>query len=350
MARWTQTVVGCRAVRSAPLAIGIALTVATPAVARVARADERPAARLVYLRGKGTESCPVETELRGAVQVRLGYDPFSTWAASTMFAEVGASGDGFTASVKLVDGDGSVRGDRVLRVKGRCAELIDAMALTMSIAIDPMSATRDVPTPGLPPSERSVEPLSIPAEARPEVDAAAAPEPERSEPPKPSERLRLYAGAGPLASLGTAPALAVGASIAVQAGLGRWLVGLEGRGDLPASAAALPVGRVESSLLAGALFVGAREGIVFAGVTGAVGRLSATSSEVREARRQHDLFLAAGFRLGVAIPLSDRVEARAHVDALANLLRHTLTINGADAYKYSIASGNLAVAIVVRFR
>src|SRR5262245_33238085 len=78
------------------------------------RLGATPAARLVYLRGKGTETCPSEGDVRDAVQARLGYDPFSVQAPSTMFVDMTAVNGGFAASLRLVDGSNGVRGDRVL--------------------------------------------------------------------------------------------------------------------------------------------------------------------------------------------------------------------------------------------
>jgi hypothetical protein len=325
----------------------IAVGAAAMTIAAPLRAEERPAARLVYLRGKNTESCPPESAVREAVGVRLGYDPFSSYAASTMFAEIAATEGGFTASLKLVDPDSSVRGDRVLRVQGRCAELIDAIALTMSLAIDPMSATREGPVPGLPPAEKEV---AVPAAAAP-PDPGPAPSPDApaERPAPPAERVRLSAALGPLVSLGTAPGAALGAALEARAELGRWFVGLGGRADLSSSAPAAGLGRVASSLVAGSLGVGAREGWISAGAAAYLGRLSASGLELREPREQDALFLAAGVRVGVAIPLSARVEARGHVELLANLLRHTLAISGSQAYEYPVGSGNAALAIAVRF-
>ena len=98
------------------LGIGVAALFAH-SIARAASS-----ARFIYLRGQGTESCPAESEVREAVQTRLGYDPFSSYAASTMFAEVTTVSGGFSANLKLVDAANVVRGDRVLRVQGRCSD------------------------------------------------------------------------------------------------------------------------------------------------------------------------------------------------------------------------------------
>ena len=98
--------------------LAVALFVLGFASAR--RAEAEPAARFVYLRGKGTESCPAEADVRQAVVGRLGYDPFWSYATATMFAEVSAAEkSGFSASLKLVDADNAVRGDRLTGLRIR---------------------------------------------------------------------------------------------------------------------------------------------------------------------------------------------------------------------------------------
>jgi hypothetical protein len=311
-----------------------------------ARAE--PRARFVYLRGAGTESCPSEVEVRQAVQVRLGYDPFSTYAASTMFTEVAAMPSGFSASLKLVDADNAVRGDRKLEVRGACPELMDAMALSISIAIDPMSITRDGPPPDAPPSEKPVSldlpsiPNALPAPEAPSEAAAPAS-------PRPDSPLLLSLSLGPVVSLGNAPAVAVGGLVGADAQRGWLFGGVEGRADAPSSRVE-GVARVESSLISGALFAGVRQGPLFACIVGSAGRLSATSEGVAEPRERSSLVLASGVRAGVALPVADRVELRARLEGLASPTRHTLTIDGAPVFEYPVLSASAAAGVAIRFR
>src|SRR5262249_55117823 len=119
-------------------------------------------ARLVYLRGQGTEACPDERALEDAVAARLGYDPFSTWAVDTLFVELEKDSTGWNARVKLVTRENVVRGARTLHASA-CSALIPTLGLTISLAIDPMSGTRNATDPPEgPPKERPVEP--VPAE------------------------------------------------------------------------------------------------------------------------------------------------------------------------------------------
>lgn len=330
------------------LALGFVILAACM-LAMVRRASAEPAARFIYLRGAGTETCPSEADVRQGVQVRLGYDPFSSYAASTMFVEVSTTKDGYSANLKLVDGDNSVRGDRLLTVQHGCADLMDAMALTISIAIDPMSVTRNGPPPDAPPVERPVD-TTLPSlavkESEPSHDAV---EPYPKEPLGGSKPV-LSVSLGPTASLGVAPALSAGGALAIDLQIGRLLGGVEGRVDLSASASTGQRGNVESSTIGGALFAGVRERAFSVCAVGTLGRLTATSSDVAVAKEATALVAATGLRIGLGIPLSDVVEVRARAEILANLTRHALGISGEAAYRYPVASGDVGAALAVRFQ
>lgn len=323
-------------------------------------AHAAPSARFIYVRGKGTETCPSETDVREAVRARLGYEPFSIFATSTMFAEVTSAKGGFVANLKLVDAGNTVRGDRVLEVRGDCAELMDAMALTISIAIDPKSIMRD-DKGSLASSDAT--PAQAPASDEPPVPqgpAIAAPPPmadPASEPTAPATAAAklderptraAFVSLGPLVSLGSAPSLSVGGTFGIEGRIGRLAGGIEGRADLPSSASADGLSRVESSLRAGTLFAGVREGAFFATGVILVGQISATSTGVTEPKDSAALVAATGARAGVAVPLTDRLEARVRGEVLANLTRHTLELDGRKAFEYPAALGSVSVGVALR--
>lgn len=336
--------------------VASALVLSAMLFATPARAE--PAARFVYLRGASTETCPDEVDVRQAVHARLGYDPFSSYATSTLLAEVHRSGTGFAAELKLVDGDNLVRGERSLKTAGACADLMNALALSISIAIDPLSITRDGPPPGTPPSERAVErlPSTSPAE---ESTTTTTPPPESDRPrvdaPPPSHDFAI--ALGPVASIGAAPAPAVGLALGLEAASKHTLVGIEGRADLPASRSNQP-GRIQSSLLSGSLLAGLRFGVVHAAAVGMVGRIAASAEDVDAPRRASAVVGGAGLRVGVAVPLGRALglegerwslEARARAEALGMFVRHTLAVDGHDGYAYPPVSGSAAVALALRF-
>jgi len=95
-------------------------------------------ARFTYARGQGAESCPDETTLRAAVVARLGYDPFVLSAERTIIAMVAREHRTLRANVQIVDETGLVKGVRRLEAGfDQCRELAAAMALAISIAVDP---------------------------------------------------------------------------------------------------------------------------------------------------------------------------------------------------------------------
>src|SRR4051812_40160467 len=92
--------------RAALSMVATSLVLAASLAAATARA-EGPAARLVYARAPGTESCADEATLRRAVAARVGYDPFFPFAKQTVvvrFATSAASATSATSARPLPRG------------------------------------------------------------------------------------------------------------------------------------------------------------------------------------------------------------------------------------------------------
>src|SRR5262249_17972003 len=123
-----------------------------------ARVEASPSAKLVYVRGAGAESCPGEAEMRSAVARRLGYDPFFPVAAKTVVTPLAHTAAGYRAHVQIVSEDGKVRGERDLAASGDdCAELLAALALAVSIAIDDLDDERTAASTSAAPETRKAE-------------------------------------------------------------------------------------------------------------------------------------------------------------------------------------------------
>lgn len=113
---------------------------------RQSAAEAAPASQLVYGRGAGAERCPDSTTFRTAVAARFGYDPFFPWADVTITAEIRRDGKRLVGRVALVDPEGLVRGVRELEMPANeCPELVTAMALAVSIALDSWEAAHPSP-------------------------------------------------------------------------------------------------------------------------------------------------------------------------------------------------------------
>jgi hypothetical protein len=98
---------------------------------------------------------------------------------------------------------------------------------------------------------------------------------------------------------------------------------LEGRADVP-DRSDVPLGAVETSFLGGTLAPCVRFGAVSGCALGTLGRLSAEGRGIAVSRSDTTLYSLAGLRLGVALPISERVDLRAQADVLAALTSRIL--------------------------
>ncbi len=311
-------------------------------------ASASPTSRLVYVRGEGAESCPDEPEMRRAVATRLGYDPFRPLATTTLTAEVKRDKGVFRGRVRLVDDAGVERGARDLESRADdCRDLTTAMALSLSIAIDPLSmmrAPRPEPDPAPP------DPVAAPQPPVPEPTPEAAPvardapvAPVAGPPPDPP---RLVLGAGGHVAIGIAPAAAIGLRVSSELLTRRWSIGVEGRFDLPTSASTSEGGRSQTSLAGGALVPCLRVPLVWACGVLLLSRAEAQALEVSLPRAEAFFFLGAGLRLQRDVELPESFRLRIGADVLAHPTPFELRLNGRRVHRSSDVSAIAAMALV----
>jgi hypothetical protein len=320
------------------VAIGLFAAILTIAPAALAS----PSARLVYARAPDAATCPAEADLRKAVAVRLGYDPFFPTATKTVVVQVSRAKKGFRAHVQIVGDDGNVRGERDLATNGDdCTELVTSTALAVSLALDDLDAAEPTPPPPKPEPQppEPAAPVSPPEPPRP--SAERPPEP----PPPPEERPRAWlAGIGPSVAVGTSPspAFGLGGSVAVRFGTLQLRADL--RGDLPASADVAP-GRVSTNAVIGSIAACARGDVLFACAGPGFGWLFArTESIVRPASDDGPL-VPAGLRLGAELALGTRFFLEPSVEGFANVVRHHVDIDGERVYTMPIIAGSAAIHV-----
>ena len=99
-----------------------------------------PAARVRFvLVDRSNAHCPDQAQLRSAAVARLGYDPFVMSAPSTLYATISRTARGLRGEIRLEDPARENPGARQIEsISGDCTELGKAMALAISIAIDPL--------------------------------------------------------------------------------------------------------------------------------------------------------------------------------------------------------------------
>jgi len=312
-----------------------------------AHAQARPSAQLRYRHPPELADCPDELELRNAIAGRLGYDPFEPTAPRLVLATIARDATGLHADIEIRGDDNTVLGTRRLSAaRNDCRELGSAMELAISVAIDPLSLSRPpLPPAPPPPPPAAPEPIAPqPQPPPPPPTAAVAVETRVARP------LSLRASASLLSSLGAGPAIDAG--FAVQIGLRSGMVslGLEGRGDLPASATELPTGGgVQSSLLLAALVPCIHYRVARGCAVAGAGELYGSGIHVDQPHDQHTFYAAAGARAGIELHLAGRLSLDVHVDLLGTLTRTTLRLANMDVWTTPPVSAALGVGVVGNF-
>jgi hypothetical protein len=315
----------------------------------------------VYSRTPEAASCPDESELRNAVATRFGYDPFFVWAKQAVIVQISHPHNRYIARVQLLDEHGITHGAHELASNQRdCAEIFDAVALAIAIALDAASKSNPPPVP----SEPAPAPSAPPPTAPPPVPESPPPTPQtrstqeseaRIQPPGPSPTPRLHVAVGidALGSLGMVPSAAPGVSAFARGRVESLSLSIEVRGDLPESAARsakLGGGRVEAWLPAVGLAPCFHAGYVAACAVGMLGSLQASGHDIDPRSSQTAIFVAAGARLGVEWPESAIFALRVHVDGVANLHRAQLMLGQSDqVWPAPPFAGTLGAGVVARF-
>lgn len=328
-----------------------AVVASTPATAWAS-----PSARLVYVRNADTDSCPDEKAVRAAVTARLGYDPFFPNASETMFIEISKEKGGFRARVKLVDEKNNVRGTREIAEKGRsCGTMVDTLALSISIAIDPDSLTRP-PAPQATEHETS-DPMAPPTPAapvpgpRPAVSPviATSPPPPESPPARPPSEAGSHLAllALPAVWVGTGPPVAFGGEIGARLRWSRVSIGVEARGDLPGSRVVKGVD-VDMAFFGGTLVGCGHASLFFACARTTLGSVLATSNAAKP-RDASTLRVLVGASLGAEIPLWQGLSLVTRLNGNFAFGRQTIVLDGVNAFELPSFSGGLEVGGLVRF-
>jgi hypothetical protein len=338
-------------------------------------ATATPTARLVYSRSGDATSCPDEAALRRAVASRIGYDAFFPWAQRTVVAVIVRRNAAFVATVDLVDESGIDHGAHELHTEGACADLLDAIALAIAIAIDPktplVAPVATVATierapppetpPEIPPQVSPPTPVPQPASEPPHVAPMIGPRP---------RAFTVEASLGGGVSLAMAPGPpAFGGTLGVALHASRFSVGVEGLFDAPSSAAARDNApdRVSTWAAIGALVPCVFLGLVpeaparragfwqtllnggYACAVAQAGALVSSGQKTSNPLARSTLWLAVGGRIGVALPVTGPLFFRVRADLLGELSPTTLTLNSIDQWKTLGVAGTVGIDAALRF-
>jgi hypothetical protein len=324
-----------------------ALLTAAPSFARVPT-------RLVYSRTPAASDCPDEATLAAAVAARLGYEPFSPWGDQTILATVTRSGGIVVGRAELIDHDGIAQGSREVK-NPECSELLLALALAISITLDPLHVEPVAEIKPVFPPEAAAPPQEpqAPTEPRPQLAEAPVARAERPS-TRVVETLRepvtWHVAAAAIGALEAAPQLALGGRLAVAARLGRWSLGVEAWSTLPTTQANVLGGEVRVRLLSAALtpcfrLVG---GLSFCAL-GSLGSMRAEGRGVETPRTENVLYATAGGRALFALPVGERFELLANADLAATLNRPRFQLDQAEVWRPGPVVALLGIGASARF-
>ncbi|HET7542987.1 MAG TPA: hypothetical protein VFK05_24105 [Polyangiaceae bacterium] len=307
------------------------------------------------MRGPGAEDCPDQTAVRDAVRKRLGYDPFFPSADKTIIARIERDAGKLQGVVELVDEHGTQAGKREFSAEqGQCEQLVHAMALSISIAIDPKSAEtyaqgpEDVPaldsTENQPDSELKPEPASAPPAA---VARAASSGAQQTKPSRQPSPWLWSAGLGGTVQFGSLPQVAPGVTAVAALRTGSWSLALEGELDLPVTTQEQDV---ELSTSSGALRLAPCAHFQFLRACQVTALRWYTATGSASGLGGTAFALGLGARLAGELPLSSTFGVLAHGDLLLTPLPVHLVSEGHELWKTPIFTGGLGIVAVVHFR
>ena len=323
--------VACRSVGCVVWLVALVLTAVWPVVAR---AEEK--ARLVYVRGAGADDCPEEVDLRLWVMARLGYDPFSPQASRVVLARVEAREQRLEGTVEVVDQEGKSQGRRELSSQSqKCQELARALALSISLAIDPERAVSHDSTPAKAPEP--TPPPPAPEPVAPPVAPAASPRP------------TWFTSLALAGSIGTLPATAFGGVGAVGLRGKSLSLALEGRALQSLSRELSPRGTLSGALLGGGLAACWSGDILGLCATGQIGGQRLGSADVARPSSSTGLYVGLGPRVGARLPLGRSFALALGLEGLFALFRNTAQLSGAVVWKTPAAAGTLLLGIESHF-
>jgi len=280
---------------------------------------------LKYDAGDLAARCPSQQDVEDAISARLGFSPFQRGASWLVEARISPSAAGLRGTILLRDRDGDSLGKREIDSSGDCEELVEAMAVGISVALEPL-----VPPPEPPTSEPVDEP---------KVEAATTPSPTAVKPlPARDEgaptRTLWRGSVGVVGNVGMSPNPAFGFALQLSWRRPTWSVGVEGQFQPPRESD-VEGGSIRTEQVSAWLVpcghAGPWKGCALAGL----GSLRAEGAEVDVPRTNRALFAAMGGRIGWEPELSEVLFLTVSADLAAALTRTTVTIDGRDQWTSS---------------
>lgn len=298
-----------------------------------ARAEGPTVARLSFERAEDAARCIGEPELRERVAARLGRDPFVAEAPLEARVRI-EGGEGYRAVIELSRGEERTRRE-LASARADCADLADALALALSLAVDPASLL----APPRPP-----EPEPAVAEPEPPIAEQAV-----AEPAPRDDDVSARLGAHLLGSWGVAPEVSGGLALFAGFRLMDFSIDLELRGEVPAEVAGTN-GRVRGAPFTAGLAPCAHVDVVTLCGVARAGAFWAEAVEAASARAGFAPYLSLGVRGGVEVPLASAVSLSVLGELSAPLLGAELLLGTERVWGTPPVSASVGLGVVGSIR
>jgi hypothetical protein len=224
---------------------------------------------------------------------------------------------------------------------------VSTMALAVSIALDDLDEATQAPPPPSAVAPPSVAPESDPPPPRedPRIEGPrdAPPIAPPHTPSPDGSRVTLGASAGPVVSVGTAPAAALGASAAATLGYGVFGARLGVRGELPSSGALAPTGIVSTNTVLGTLSGCVRARIPFGCVGAGIGSIFSKTEGITRPASDSALLVVLLASAGADIELGRVLYLEPFLEGTLNLKQHRVEIDGSAAFTLPIVAGTVGI-------
>ncbi len=310
----------------------ILLAVAMPARAQSASdAATRPTrARLDYAAPEMGTLCPTRESFEDIVAARLGYSAFAENGPMLVTARIVRAGENLHAVIEIRDASNRVLGSREFDgATSECADLAQAMAVAVSVTIDPLSLGGPVEEPHAQASaERDAHPPSVvnesPLHVRAHVDAVFA--------------------------FGSTPSWALGPRLGVSVRRENFSFAIEGTTYLQKSYTRIAQGdRIAGQVIAGSVVPCIHLSVVQACAVASLGVFLGDALDLDSAGRVSNFWAALGARLGAELPLNGRLSLRLNADFAGIVSRTQLAIDEIVVWNAPAFTVDVGIGILLHF-
>ncbi len=308
--------------------------------------------RLTLVNDEAAVGCVDQAELERSVAERLGYQPFEAGAGSTIVVHVTSRDTSLGATIEVVADDHRSLGTRELATDGAsCEELVRALTLSLSIAIDPDRALAQAPPPAAVPEQASTEssaplsPSDDPAVAS-EAPAATTSTPNTDQPASQPPRPAAFVGSvAALSFFGVAPSPAYGLQLMIHRRWGPFSVGGGGRLARSAWSDVDDGARLHTTVGVGELQACWQARVVYGCAVGLLGASWVRADEVDMPRTDVGAFGAIGIGVGAEVTLSRSLSLVAAGDVLAVSSPVEAEVDGAAVWRAPPMVATLLVGV-----